>query len=132
MRCDVREPVISGPGYRIGQSRLGDPVGFTRLMRIVSSTLRLLTALVPLALTPLFAHLISNGVLNFGGGCKDIVLVLPWILWSVLYLIASVVLWIRKVRLGWALLVAAAFSTGLLLISFFGLYFFGKASLGVH
>jgi hypothetical protein len=100
-------------------------------MRIASPVVRLLTALVPLALTPLLFSLISNGTLNFGGGCKDILLVLPWLVWSALYLVACIVLWIRKVHLGWSLLVAAVVSTLVLLIAMVGLYVFSKPRLGV-
>jgi hypothetical protein len=100
-------------------------------MRIATPALRILSALVPLGLTPLLAYFISNGTLNFGGGCKDIVLVLPWLLWSLLYFLACVVLWIRNVRLGKATLSAAVLSSALLVILFFGLYFFSKPLLGV-
>lgn len=38
-----------------------------------------------MALTPAMAFLLSEGCGNMGGGCKDILLLLPWTLWALLY-----------------------------------------------
>jgi hypothetical protein len=61
--------------------------------------LRVAIALLPLCLAPLLVHLIGDGVIDLGGGEKDLVWVLPWTLWSLLFAIASLVLW----RRGWPL-----------------------------
>lgn len=53
----------------------------------------------PLALTPLLVLLIAEGYLNFGGGEKDLILVLPWLLWSLLYALVFAVGWSRKLPL---------------------------------
>jgi len=56
---------------------------------------KIVVCLLPLALTPLLAILISEGYLNLGGGCKDIILLIPWLLWSIVYSVFFIVLWIR-------------------------------------
>jgi len=38
---------------------------------------RLILSIVPLALTPLLGFLIAEGYLNFGGGEKDLFLLVP-------------------------------------------------------
>lgn len=53
----------------------------------------------PLALTPLLVLLIGEGYLNFGGGEKDLILVLPWLLWSFLYAVVFAVCWARRLSL---------------------------------
>lgn len=55
---------------------------------------KMAVCLVPLALTPLWGFLISEEYLNFGGGCKDIILLIPWVLWSIVYSLVFIVLWI--------------------------------------
>jgi hypothetical protein len=81
-------------------SRLGRTTGEAMIPRTDrATTQRFLTkiaiCLLPLALTPLLAILISEGYLNLGGGCKDIILLIPWLLWSLLYSVFFIVLWIR-------------------------------------
>ncbi len=51
----------------------------------MTAVLRLTMSLLPMALTPVLAFLLSEGYVNMGGGCKDILLLLPWTLWAVLY-----------------------------------------------
>jgi hypothetical protein len=60
-----------------------------------ASFVRLVVILLPLASVPLLAHLIAAGRIDLGGGEKDLVWVLPWLLWSVLSGISSSVLWRR-------------------------------------
>lgn len=47
---------------------------------------KLVLCMLPLALTPIWGYLISDGYLNFGGGEKDLLLLLPWLIWSFIYL----------------------------------------------
>jgi hypothetical protein len=65
----------------------------------------------PLALTPLLVLLIAEGYLNFGGGEKDLILVLPWLLWSVIYAIVFAVCWSRRLSLRRVLSYAAGGAT---------------------
>ena len=53
--------------------------------------------MLPLAITPALLQLLASGALDLGGGEKDLVWILPWFLWSLLYAISSFVLW----RRGW-------------------------------
>jgi hypothetical protein len=48
-----------------------------------------------LAFVPLLVHVIAGGRVDLGGGEKDLVWVLPWTLWSVLFGLNSLVLWRR-------------------------------------
>ena len=58
---------------------------------------RLVVALFPAALVPLLVYLIGEGYISLGGGEKDVVWVLPWLLWSIVFAISSFVFWQR----GW-------------------------------
>lgn len=53
-------------------------------------------AVVPLLITLLLGWLTMEGYLNFGGGEKDIILALPLLLWSVVYLCCYLALWWRR------------------------------------
>src|SRR5262249_7630276 len=77
--------------------------------------IRLVTALLPLALTPALASAINAGILNFGGGEKDIILLIPWVLWSLAFAVVALVYWRRKRTLGSSLVLAASWATGLIL-----------------
>ncbi len=57
--------------------------------------LRLVVSLLPLILTPLLGHLLAQGYVNLGGGEKDIVLLIPWMVWSLLFAVSSWVFWRR-------------------------------------
>ena len=73
---------------------------------------RLVVALLPLACAPLLVYLIGNGHISFGGGEKDLVWVLPWLLWSLLFGLSSLVLWYR----GWPTMRSAVWSAGVGLV----------------
>lgn len=77
---------------------------------------RLLTAAFPLALTPLLFWLLAEGYLNLGGGEKDILLTVPWLLWSLAFLIGALWNWHKRLPLARALGWAAVVATGLLLV----------------
>ena len=53
---------------------------------------QVIVALGPLLLTPLLGFLLAEGVLNLGGGEKDVIWVFFWGAWSMLFAIASMVL----------------------------------------
>ena len=60
-----------------------------------SALLRLLIAFSPLAATPGLVHVLAEGYLDLGGGEKDLVLVVPWLLGSLLFAGGSLVAWGR-------------------------------------
>lgn len=74
----------------------------------MTAVLRLTMSLLPMALTPAMAFLLSEGYVNMGGGCKDILLLLPWTLWVLLYGVISLGAWWR----GLSPVRAAAWATG--------------------
>lgn len=57
--------------------------------------IKLVLCILPLSLTPVLGYLLAEGYLNLGSGCKDIFLVVPWFVWSVLYCAIFVVLWVK-------------------------------------
>lgn len=87
--------------------------------------IRILLSIAPLALTPIWGYLIAEGYLNFGSGEKDLLLLIPWIYWSFIYLIVYIVFWLKKSSiiktLVWSVCGATAvvFLTGLALLVWF-------------
>jgi hypothetical protein len=89
-----------------------------RELRIVLKSLTKMAAcLGPLALTPLLAFLISEDYLSFGGGCKDIILLIPWLVWSAAYVLIFIGLWIKKHSFGWLVGYSAAGATGVVALA---------------
>ena len=56
-------------------------------------------AAIPLLLTPVLFFMLADGWINLGGGEKDIVVTLPWLLWALIFFITALVLIIK----GWPL-----------------------------
>lgn len=83
-------------------------------------------ALIPLLLTPALIYVLAEGVLDFGGGEKDILLALPWLIWSVVFAICSFVLIYRRRSLGkwalWSALIATTVLLALGIIAYAGSY----------
>ena len=75
---------------------------------------RLILSILPLALTPLLGFLIAHGYLNFGGGEKDLFLLIPWIVWSVVYFVLFLIFWRRKLSIQKGCGYAALGATGAL------------------
>lgn len=63
----------------------------------MATLIRTTITLAPLAVSPLLLHLIADGVIDLGGGEKDIVWLFPWVLWSLTFAATSFLLWYR----GW-------------------------------
>jgi hypothetical protein len=77
----------------------------------------LFAGLLPLVLTPVFGFLLAEGHLDLGGGEKDLIWVLPWALWALVYAISFLVLWARKWPLVRGVLRSSAIATlGILLV----------------
>ena len=93
-------------------------------MRIIG---RFLVAVTPLLLTFLFAWLTMEGHLNLGAGCKDIILAVPLLIWSLVFLACYIVLWWRRFTLGRSVFISVALATGL--VVFAGVVLFGISLL---
>ena len=98
------------------------------MMRIF---LRLALSLLPLGLTPLMMLLIGSGYLNFGGGCKDVLMLVPWIIWSLIYLIISIVGWRKQWSIAKAIAGSVIGATGILALLFLVLLVGSSAWLGL-
>jgi len=61
----------------------------------MSTTKRIIVLIFPLLATPLIVFLIAENYLSFGGGDKDIVILIPWIAWSAVFIVSGIVLWKR-------------------------------------
>jgi len=81
-------------------------------------SLRVLLSIFPFGLTPLLGWLISHGYLNFGGGCKDIIMIFPWMAWSLLYLVIFLSLTIKKKPLKVTLEWSVGGATGIIAVLF--------------
>jgi len=53
-------------------------------------------AFLPLALAPVFFFALAEGWINLGGGEKDILIVLPYTLWALIFFVSSVILIIKR------------------------------------
>lgn len=92
--------------------------------------IRSVVALLPLILTPVLGLLLADGKLNFGGGEKDILLILPWAFGSFIYGASSFILWYRRWSLGRAVLCSIGVSFAVLVIAGFVLAFVGMLGIG--
>jgi hypothetical protein len=73
-------------------------------------------ALLPLLLTPVLGYVLTEGVLNLGGGDKDILWAFAWAIWSIAFAISSIFLINRNWAVDkWALRSTIA-STGVMLV----------------
>lgn len=98
------------------------------MIRIV---LRLAISLLPLGLTPILVHLIGYGYLNFGGGCKDVLMLVPWMVWSLIYLIISIVCWRKHWSIAKGIACSVIGATGMLALLFLVLLVGSSAWLGL-
>jgi len=77
---------------------------------------RLIIILTPLLLTPVVGFMLAEGLVNLGGGEKDIIFLIPWALWSILFAIAGLALWKKKTEIMPWLIHTVAWSFGILFI----------------
>jgi hypothetical protein len=85
----------------------------------MSVAFRLLLAIAPLLLTVLFGWLVMDAYLNFGSGERDIFLIVPPLIWSLVYLCCYLVLWWRRSAIGRLVGLSAGVATGVVLIAWF-------------
>lgn len=83
-----------------------------------SPWLRLSVALAPTVLCLAFGWAVAAGPLGFGGGEKDIFLVMPLALWALVFALASLVQWALGVSLRRASGVAALVGLGVVVAAF--------------
>jgi hypothetical protein len=76
---------------------------------------QLVLALLPLLLTPVIGFLLAEGMLNAGGGEKDILWAFVWAAWSIGFAVTSMFLIYRRWAVTRWLLRSALVSTGILL-----------------
>ena len=76
--------------------------------------LQVVMASVPLLVTPVLIYGLAEGILDFGGGEKDILLALPWLIWSVVFALCSFILIYHRWAIGRWVLRSALISTGVL------------------
>lgn len=70
-------------------------------------------AVTPLLSSLVFGWLVMEGHLHFGGGDKDIFLTVPLLLWSGIFLLGKLTLWLQGFALRKSVSIAAGFATGL-------------------
>ena len=79
-------------------------------------------ATLPLLMTPVLFYVLAEGILNLGGGEKDIILVFPWLLWSTIFAICSYVFILKNYAIfNWAC-TSFAISLSVMLVLFILLY----------
>ncbi len=88
-----------------------------------SKLISMLLAALPLLATPLLVFALAEGWLGFGGGEKDVLLALPWLIWALIFFTASLV-YILKGRpfKSWSGR-SALIATGVLICIWIVLYF---------
>lgn len=79
---------------------------------------RLCSALAPLAFCFLLAWLVTRGSISLSGGEKDIFLVLPLAVWSLVFAVASLITWAGGVALPRATRLSALVATGVFTLAF--------------
>jgi len=92
---------------------------------------KLTLCLLPMLLTPIWGYLISDGYLNFGGGEKDLFLLIPWIVWSLIYLLIFIIAWIKRIKIKRILLYSVGGATGILALAWVVLFLWSNDILGV-
>lgn len=85
-----------------------------------------LVLLAPLLMTPLFGYLLAEGVLNMGGGEKDLLFIIPYMIWSTLYLIAGII--VRNKPISGMLIHAIGWSFGQIIVLWLGLLIYSLAT----
>ncbi len=84
--------------------------------------LKLFLAVVPLLLTALFAWLVMDDRLSFGGGEKEIVLAVPLVIWSLAYLGCYGVLWWRRATVARSVAISSVLATGVVAVASLALF----------
>ncbi len=89
---------------------------------ITRKLVQIIVAIAPLLFTPLLFYALSEGLLNLGGGEKDVLWMIPWGIWGVVFLV-SAILFMRKSRstlswLGYTLTASIALMVMLFIVTY--------------
>jgi hypothetical protein len=98
---------------------------------MIDTALRLVICLIPLAFTPVWGFLIADGFLNFGGGEKDLLLLIPWLFWSLVYLVIFVISWLKRLSIKRGLTYSAGGATILLGMIWLVMFVWSSGLLGI-
>jgi hypothetical protein len=101
--------------------------------RNVGKTLgKLILSIMPVLLTPVWGYLIADGYINFGGGEKDLLLLIPWIVWSLIYLVIFIVAWIKRKKTKTMVLYSVGGASGILMLAWVILFIWFNGILGAY
>ena len=92
---------------------------------------KVILCLLPLLMTPVWGYLIAEGYLNFGGGEKDLFLLVPWIVWSFIYLLGFIFLWVKGKETKTIVKYSTGAATAILLLAWIILFIWFNNILGV-
>ena len=85
---------------------------------------RIVIAVAPLLASLYFGWLVMEGHLNFGSGEKDVFLTVPLLLWSGVFFLSELTLWLQGFALGRSVAVSAGLATGLTALAWVALFIF--------
>ena len=97
---------------------------------MVAAIVRISSALLPLLLTPILLIALAEGYVGFGGGEKDLILVMPWAVWSLIFAGTAFTLWRRRWPLMPSLVCSVLVGAGGILIAAAVLALTGSLGLG--
>ena len=63
----------------------------------MNATKRTITLISPFLATPLWGFLIAENYLHFGGGDKDLAILILWVLWSLIFIVTGISQWQKEV-----------------------------------
>lgn len=86
--------------------------------------LRISIAVVPLLASLGFGWMVMEGNIDLGGGDKDVLLVAVLLLWSGIFFLSKLTLWLQGFALGQSVSVSAGISTGLTALAWVVLFVF--------
>jgi len=95
------------------------------------TALRLGICFLPFVFTPVWGFLIADSYLNFGGGEKDLFLLIPWLIWSLIYLLIFVVSWLKRYSIKRGLCFSAGGATVILGVIWLGALFWFSDLFGI-
>ena len=83
-------------------------------------------------LTPVWGYLIAEGLLNFGGGEKDLFLLIPWMVWAFSYFLIFIIAWIKRKNIKVIVLYSVSGASGILALACIVLFIWFNQILGVY